>query len=70
MLRIRDMFLIEGVTNQEINVHVHLVTCKINIYALSFLRDLKISMFPPPFESQMNRQITSPLSTTLKYINT
>lgn len=64
------MFLTEGVTNQEIYVHVHLVTYKINIYALSFLRNLNFSMFPPPFESQMNRQITSPLSTTLKYINT
>ena len=48
MLQIREIFLLEGVAHPEINVHVHLVIYEINIYTVSFLRDLEFFMFPPP----------------------
>lgn len=65
MLQIRENFHIEGVANQQINIHVELITLKINICAISLLS--KISLLSPTLEAQMNRKITSTLSTALKY---
>ena len=66
MLQIRENIHIEGVANQQINIHVELITFKINICAISFLS--KFSIFLPTWESQVNRKIPSTLSTTLKYV--
>lgn len=65
MLQIRKNFYIEVVANQQINIHVELVNFKINICAISCLS--KISLLSPTLEAQMNRKITSTLSTALKY---
>lgn len=63
MLQIRENFHTEGAANQQINVHVELVTYKVNICIISFPSEFSIS--PPTLKPQMNRKIT--LSTALKY---